>query len=168
MPTRHGPATSLRTYGGRATYVYDGVLGGFAFEGSQHAADRLARDARVELVEPNLTYTAAGDPTDDVRHLERTDGLRALDAGYTGSGVSIAIWTQASTQGHNVFQATANVVGGKCCVGGGTADGEGHGTASASNAVGRLGVAHDATIVPVKVFSGASLSTPISAGSSAA
>jgi subtilisin family serine protease len=152
-----------RAYGGRATYVYEAVLGGFAFEGTEQAAGRLARDSRVELVEPNSTYTAAGDPRDNVRHLERTDAYEAYDAAYTGAGVTIALLDTGVDKSHNVFEAHDNIKGGKSCVGGGTADLEGHGTASASNAVGKIGIAHEATVTPVKVFPGASLNTTLAA-----
>jgi subtilisin family serine protease len=63
---------------------------------------------------------------------------------------------------HVVFRSHNNILGGKSCAGGSTGDGEGHGTASASNAVGRIGVAHEAKIVPVKVFPHGRLSTSLS------
>jgi subtilisin family serine protease len=148
-------------YDGKATITYDRVVGGFAFEGSEDAAKRLARDKRVEVVESDRKVTVADDPPGDVNHLQRDRVPEAYAAGYRGAGVTIAVLDTGVDDSHPVFQEHQNVVPGhgKC---GGTnspRDKNGHGTRSASNAAGRIGVAHEAKILPVKVFPGRSLFT---------
>jgi subtilisin len=146
-----------KAYGGRVSELYDG-LGGFAFEGPDSARSKLAADKRVNAVEDDALVEATGGLT----HLNRMDVPDARTAGYDGTGISIAIIDTGVTKGHNTFDP-GQVVKGKSCVGGrSTKDGEGHGTGSASNAAGKIGVARNATIVPVKVFKGRSLFTPIS------
>jgi subtilisin family serine protease len=148
-------------HGGRVADTYD-QLGSFAFTGSDSAKAALGADRRVAAVESDRLIHAVTDPFPNVSHLSRTRSYQAYDAGYTGTGVSIAIIDTGVTRRHRTFHA-GQVVSGKNCVGSrGTPDGQGHGTHVASSAAGLLGVAHDATIVPVKVFAGASLSTPIS------
>ncbi len=150
-----------REYGGEATFTYDEVVGGFAFKGSDSAAQRLKRDKRVELVEQDRVVRVADAPPDNLSYLNRTKTVDAFNAGHTGAGVRIAVLDTGVDGGHEVFQAHSNVLPGHGSCGGssGTNDLNGHGTATAGNAAGRIGVAHEANIIPVKVFPGASLST---------
>jgi subtilisin family serine protease len=155
----HAAALS-RAHGGQVGEVFDRV-GGFVFEGAEHEAKQLARDRRVAAVEPDVTYRIADNPRGDLRHLDRTDVPEAYTAGYRGQGVTIAMLDTGVKRSHVVFQSHDNIEGGKSCVGGVPNDGEGHGTASASNAVGRIGIAHEAKLVPVKIFPHGSLSTTL-------
>jgi subtilisin family serine protease len=148
-------------YDGKATFAYDKVLGGFAFEGSSDAARRLARDERVEGVEQDGVVKTSDDPPNDVNHLTRDRVPEAYAAGYRGAGITIAILDTGVDANHEVFQEHSNILPGygQC---GGTAsfnDLNGHGTRTASNAVGRIGVAHEAKVIPVKVFPRGSLAT---------
>ncbi len=145
-----------RAYGGKAVEVYEGIRS-FAFQGPDAAGSRLARDRRVSAVESDRLVEA----TRGTSFLSRTHADDARTAGYQGAGVRIAIIDTGVTKGHRTFDS-GQVVKGKSCVGGSTRDQEGHGTASAGNAAGKVGIARSATIVPVKVFRGASLFTPIS------
>jgi aqualysin 1 len=155
-------ARIARSYGGRAGQVFDAVVGGFAFKGSSADAARLARDPRVESVEKDLVYHAVGAPQSGVRHLKKVDVPQAYAAGYTAAGVTIALLDTGVRRSHKVFRAHNNVKRGHSCVGGGTFDGGGgHGTASASQAVGKIGVAHEAALIPVKVFPNGSLQTSL-------
>lgn len=147
-------------YDGKATLVYDKVLGGFAFEGSTKAARRLAKDRRVESIEQDRVVRLADAPAGNVNHLSRDRVYDAYSAGYTGAGITIAVLDTGVNPDHEVFQAHQNVLPGHGrCARGSWKDRNGHGTASASNAVGRIGVAHEAKVIPVKVFPGASLAT---------
>ena len=147
-------------HGGRAVHVYP-RLRAFAFEGGDGAESSLRRDGRVTDVEADRLVHATSDPIPDLKHLTRTDSYQAHQSAYTGQGVTIAVVDTGVEAGHSVFDH-GQVVAGKACVKGGTDDREGHGTATAGNAAGRAGVAHLATIVPVRVFPNNSLSTTIS------
>jgi subtilisin len=144
-------------YGGDATFTYDDVVGGFAFSGPDSAASKIAKDRRVEGIEQDRVARIADDPPSDLSHLNRDRVPEAVAAGYTGAGVRIAMLDTGIDAGHEVFQAHGNAVSGHNCGGGGdsTNDRNGHGTATASNAAGRIGVAHEATVIAVRVFPGA-------------
>ncbi|MCI0346539.1 MAG: S8 family serine peptidase, partial [Chloroflexi bacterium] len=148
-------------YDGKATFTYDKVLGGFAFEGSDAAARRLARDERVELLEQDRVVRIADDPPSNLNHLSRDHVPEAYAAGYRGAGITIAVLDTGVDPGHEVFQAHSNILPGHGDCGGSNSakDKNGHGTATASNAVGRIGVAHEAKVIPVKVFPRGSLAT---------
>jgi subtilisin family serine protease len=148
-------------YDGKATFTYDKVLGGFAFEGSDAAAKRLAKDKRVEFLEQDRVVRIADDPPANVNHLSRDRVPEAYNAGYRGAGITIAVLDTGVDPGHEVFQAHSNILPGhgKCGGSNSSRDRNGHGTASASNAVGQIGVAHEAKVIPVKVFPGGSLAT---------
>lgn len=153
-----------RDHGGRARFVYDAVLNGFAFEGTEAEAARLARDRRVERLEPDGIVHLADDPPARARQLQIDNADAARTSGYTGAGATIAVLDTGLDRGHRAFRDHGNVAGthGRC---GGTRhvrDYEGHGTAVASNAVGRIGVAHEAKLYAVKVFAGAGRSTTLS------
>lgn len=145
-------------YGGKARFIYDSVFGGFAFRGSAEAAARLASDSRVTKVEQDRLVRLVDTPQTSLDHLNRARVGGAYNAGFRGVGARIAILDTGVDAGHSVFADHDNVTSGKGCGGGAgeTEDFNGHGTASASNAAGRIGVGHSAKIVPVKVFAGSS------------
>jgi subtilisin family serine protease len=142
-------------YGGRATVTYDAVIGGFAFQGPDSAAPRLARDRRVEFVEQDRKVRIVDSPPDNLNHLNRDRVPEAFNAGYTGGGVTIAILDTGVDGNHEVFDSHDNVLDRHSSCGGGADDRNGHGTATASNAAGRIGVAHEAKVISIKVFPGA-------------
>jgi subtilisin family serine protease len=148
-------------YQGKATFTYDKVLGGFAFEGSDDSAKRLASDKRVDVVEQDRVVRIADAPPNNLNHLTRDRVQEAYAAGYVGTGITIAILDTGVDPNHEVFQSHQNILPGYGNCGGtnSSRDKNGHGTATASNAVGQIGVAHEAKVIPVKVFPGASLAT---------
>jgi subtilisin len=145
-------------YGGSARFVYDHVFGGFSFRGSAEEAARLADDPRVRSVDADRIVRLTDSPQTSLDHLNTDRVGGAYDAGFRGINARIAILDTGVQASHPVFADHDNVRSGKDCGGNGgsTADSNGHGTASASNAAGRIGVAHSAKIIPVKVFSGSS------------
>ena len=148
-------------YGGRATLVHDKALRGFTFQGPAEAAERLARDQRVDLLEQDRVVTVADVPPADVNHLSRDRVPEAFAAGYTGAGITIAVLDTGVNANHEVFREHSNVLpgDGRCGGASNANDLNDHGTRSASNAAGRIGVAHEAKILPVKVFPGSGLTT---------
>lgn len=181
VDARKAATAVARRYGGVASYTYDAVLNGFAFEGPDAAAARLASDRRVASVDADYVVHTVDTPPDAADHLETTRSNctqsdvttappdecqpaattfpTAEQSGYTGLGTLIGILDTGVRGSHPFFSAHHNVIGsyGGCV--GGARDLNGHGTATASNAAGRVGVAHEASIFSVKVFPGSGEST---------
>jgi subtilisin family serine protease len=172
-------ASIARRHGGTVAYAYDSLIRGFAFHGPDSAAAALRRDPQVAAVEADFVARAVDVPPDGADHLETTRSNctqsdvvatecqigsstrpTAYQSGYSGLGSTIGILDTGVRASHPYFQAHNNVVGHYGgCSGGSAKDQNGHGTATASNAAGRIGVAHEASIFSVKVFPGASSST---------
>ncbi|HUF34154.1 MAG TPA: S8 family serine peptidase, partial [Acidimicrobiales bacterium] len=170
-PAREGPALA-RQYGGAAGHIYDAVLGGFQFLGSDRAAANMSRNPRVQRVEVDRVLRLFSEtiPTGVSRiraaHATEPTSL-SLDPPATGAGVSIAILDTGIETTHEDLSAnivrdlTDNVVGVSCIDGEGFEDdGHGHGThvagtaaAAAGNDKGVIGVASEAGLIPVKVLS---------------
>jgi len=170
-----------RRYGGSVSYTYDAAISGFDFRGPDQAAAALRKDPRVASVDPDYIVRAVDVPPDAADHLETTRSNctlsdivtgppaecqigsaqvpTAYQSGYSGLGTVIGILDTGVRASHPFFQSHHNVIGSYGgCVGGAT-DLNGHGTATASNAAGRVGVAHEASIFSIKVFPGSSEST---------
>ena len=161
----HSARTIAAEYGGRSGLVFDRALDGFTFRGPSGEAARLALDPRVEGVERDNVVHTVDDAPAKATQLGTDDAHMARDtAGYTGDGIAqrsrIAILDTGIDRRHPFFREDGgNVLGAGYggCVGARNArDLNGHGTATASNAAGRAGVARDANIIAVKVFPGSS------------
>ena len=156
-PERDAPGLA-KEHGGRATHVYKHALRGFSFEGSEQAAERLARHPKVRTVVPDRRVEASAQtvPTG----ILRIDGELSSTVSGDGAGavnVDIAILDTGIDAGH----PDLNVVGGYNCSTGSTdayQDGNGHGThvagtaAARDNGDGVVGVAPGARLWAVRVL----------------
>jgi subtilisin len=144
---------------GRIDFVYDAVLGGFAFAGTQQAADALARNPRVSAVVPQSTLSLtefAG------WGIFRIDAELAMGAGRTGSGVRAVVIDSGVDTDHPDLAPNLDLAEGANCVSPGAPpeDEHGHGTHVAGvigaafndDSSGLVGVANAVEIVPVKAF----------------
>ena len=153
-----------RAAGGKAARIYRHALNGFEYRGTEDQVEELARDPRVltitpdrklsllaETLAPGVRRIAAEDPTANDAH----------EAGYTGAGVSVAVLDTGIDLTHPDLVANIDATRGRNCMNLAQppVDGHGHGThvagiiaATAGNGIGVIGVAPEATIVPVKVL----------------
>ncbi len=159
-------AAIARKYGGQVAFDYSD-LHSFAFSGPDGAAAKLARDPGVAAVSADYVVHAVDDaPLPKASHLQVTDSIAAKDFGYDGNTATqralIAIVDTGVDRHHPFFQAHSNVISGgdgRCVRARNGTDQNGHGTATASNAAGRVGSAHEAAIYSVRVFPGTGTST---------
>jgi subtilisin family serine protease len=154
-PEKEAPGLAAE-HGGRATHVYKQALRGFAFEGSEQDAERLARHPKVRTVVPDrrVEATAQTVPTG----IQRIDGDLSGTISGNGAGavdVDIAILDT----GIDLSHPDLNVVGGvNCSTGSSYDDGNGHGThvagtaAAKDDSVGVVGVAPGARLWAVRVL----------------
>ena len=154
---------TARGAGGSVGLTFSHALHGFAFKGSAAAANALRNNPRVLAVVPDralaLTETLPyGIKRIDAHVPGSSDG--AYQAGYRGAGTRIAIIDTGIDLDHPDLAAHVDATGGKNCVTSGAPpnDGHGHGShvagtaAAPLNGVGVVGVAPEATLVPIKVF----------------
>ncbi|HVE90878.1 MAG TPA: S8 family serine peptidase [Actinomycetota bacterium] len=151
-----------RGAGVKRRHVFRHVTQGFSFSGPVGAAASIRNDPRVKSVVRDLPVRMMAETTPrgvrriDARHPSATD---AHERGFTGTGVRIAILDSGVDLDHPDLRVDTSL--GKICVSSSTLDdGNGHGThvagtaaAKGDNGIGVVGVAHGATIVPVKVLS---------------
>ena len=161
----HASATARR-YGGEARYVYEHILNGFNFRGSQAAADNLGRNPRVRTIVPDreVAATAESIPTGVRRVRARHDDgevATAHTSGHRGAGARIAILDSGIDLEHVDLVDNLDVDLGKNCIDPDSPpqDVWGHGThvagtaaAVGGNSIGVVGVADQARLVPIKVL----------------
>jgi subtilisin len=154
-PERDAPGLA-KEHGGRAGHVYKHALRGFSFEGSQEAAERLARHPKVRTVVPDQRVEASAQsiPT-GVRRIGGPSSSTASGDGAGSVNADIAILDTGIDAAH----PDLNVVGGvNCSSGSSYADGNGHGThvagtaAARDNSDGVVGVAPGARLWAVRVL----------------
>ncbi|HKY74662.1 MAG TPA: S8 family peptidase [Acidimicrobiia bacterium] len=154
-PERDAPGLA-REHGGRAGHIYKHALRGFSFEGSEEAAERLARHPKVRTVVPDRRVDAAAQsiPT-GIRRIGGTSSSTASGDGTGSVNADIAILDTGIDAAH----PDLNVVGGvNCSSGSSYTDGNGHGThvagtaAAKDNSDGVVGVAPGARLWAVRVL----------------
>ena len=153
--------------GGHVDHVFRHALRGFSFRGSADAARALARNPRVINVVPDRELRAVeilpwGVMRTDAYHPSAND---AYEAGFRGAGVSIGILDTGIDLDHPDLDVDVDR-GLNCMEGGGQPeDGHGHGThvagtaAAQLNGIGVIGVAPEATVVPIKVLDDSGVGT---------
>jgi subtilisin len=155
-----------RSYEASVTHVYRSALKGYAARMSEHAAARIARDPRVEWIEPDRVVTTAVQsvPTG----VDRVDAELSPTARIDGSddrvNVDVAVIDTGVDLDHpdlNVYRAGAK----NCSTGKSADDGNGHGSHVAGtigaldNNLGVVGVAPGARLWPVRVLNNAGSGT---------
>ena len=148
--------------GGRAGLVYGHALHGFVFRGSAKAVALLRRNPNVRTIVADRKITVLDEPipTGISRILaDHPTKDSAYGAGFTGKGVKVAILDTGIDLTHPDLVPNLNLALGRNCITAGPPqDGHGHGThvagivAAAANGIGVIGVAPEATLVPIKVL----------------
>jgi subtilisin family serine protease len=164
-PAAVAPGLS-RAAGGRAGLVYRHALNGFQFVGSRRAAAALERNPRVVSVQADapLYLTAETLPFGVKRasaYVPGGDG--AYQEGFRGNGARIAVLDTGIDLDHPDLVANLDADLGYNCVDGGQPpeDVYGHGShvagtaAAPVNGSGVVGVAPEARLVPLKMFTDA-------------
>lgn len=152
-----------RRHNGQVGFVYQHALKGFSIELPARAVAAIARDSRVDYVEPDQVAWAFGEVPTGVDRIEADkNGTAQIDGVDQRVDVDIAIIDTgvASHADLNIFRTIdctqGNPVRTTCGTGG--ADGNGHGThvagtaAALDNGSGVVGVAPGARIWGVKVL----------------
>ncbi|WP_433385769.1 ricin-type beta-trefoil lectin domain protein [Micromonospora sp. KLBMP9576] len=141
-------------YSGRLGDVWTAALHGFSVRMSAADAERLAHDARVATVQPDLVVTTTGTQTNPSWSLDRVDqAVRTPSGTYDydndGSGAHVYVFDTGVRATHSEFAGRI----GNSTPGTDHNDCGGHGTAVASAAAGTAyGVAKEATVHPVRVL----------------
>jgi len=152
-----------RANGGAVGFVYHQALSGFQFRGSAAAADALRRNPTVTGVYPDHAISLTETLPYGVKRIDayvQTAPGGAYQSNYRGATARIGIIDTGIDLDHPDLAASIDVASGKNCVNAALPpnDGYGHGThvagsaAAPLNGMGVVGVAPEATLVPVKVF----------------
>ncbi len=149
-------------YGGQAEFIYDEVIGGFAFLGPDDARERLANDPRVSAVEPDYEAHLAGHSVP----LERT-AIRAPEAWSVSQGAGAVVAVIDTGVNTSNPHLSGRVLGkdGSCAGESGSNTGNdvlGHGTAVSGHVFGHYGVLPEAAGYMVKVVPDGSTTTTYS------
>ncbi len=151
-------APGLQRDGARVERLVERVFPGAVVELSERALERLRRNPRVALVEPDMVVTTFNTQANPPWGLDRVDQRPLpLSNSFTsvaqGAGVRLYVVDTGVRADHVDF--TGRVVAGTTTIadGQGTSDCNGHGTHVAGTAAGAVhGVAKQARIVPVRVL----------------
>lgn len=142
--------------------TFTSVLNGFTFHGSAQSAALLRNHPWVRAVVPDGTVTLTDSVPEGVTRIGAAAAHDPANGGHTGAGVRIVVIDSGVDLNHpdlmaNIDPDTSNHF--NCQTPGASADDDnGHGThvagtaAAAANGIGVVGVAPNATIVPVKAF----------------
>ena len=159
---RTNSARFAKAAGGKAGLVFSHALRGFVFRGSAKAAAALLKNPKVRTVVADQKLAIADEPIPTGISRIRADHPTepsAYGSGFTGKGVKVAILDTGIDLTHPDLVANLDIPLGKNCITAGPPqDGHGHGThvagivAAAVNGIGVIGVAPEATLVPIKVL----------------
>ncbi len=151
-----------RRAGGQVGKVYSHAINGFQMKGTASAAAAMRRAPGVlSVTRDRPVHLTETDPFGIERiHAFIVGGGDAYSAGFRGAGARIAIIDTGIDLDHPDLAAHIDIASGKNCVNPGQPpnDGHGHGThvagiaAAPLNGVGVVGVAPEATLVPIKTF----------------
>lgn len=152
-------AKQMRTQGFEVRHTYENVFSGVAVELSPDAARALARNPRVQSIEPDGVVTASATQTGVTWGLDRIDErTRLLSTSFTypdsaGAGVTAYIVDTGVFSGHSEFAGRMKPGVSFVADNLGTEDCTGHGTHVAGTVAGTTyGVAKAAWITPVRVL----------------
>jgi subtilisin family serine protease len=163
-----------RAAGGRAGHTYLHAIHGFQFRGSAEAAAALERSPRVISVQADRPISLTETLPFGIERV-RAYGLGgttgAYQAGFRGNGARIAVLDTGIDLDHPELAASIDGALGKNCmtVGAAPNDGYGHGThvagtaAAPINGVGVAGIAPQARLVAVKMFTDSGTSSEAAA-----
>ncbi|HEX7171117.1 MAG TPA: S8 family serine peptidase [Candidatus Limnocylindria bacterium] len=163
-----------RAAGGRAGHIYTHALHGFQFRGSAQAAAALESNPRVSAVQADRSLSLTETLPFGIERV-RAYGLGgttgAYQAGFRGNGARIAILDTGIDLDHPELVASIDTALGTNCITAGAApnDGYGHGThvsgtaAAPINGIGVAGVAPQARLVAVKMFTDSGTSSEAAA-----
>jgi len=155
---------AARSVNARAERLFERAINGFTFRGSEQAANRLRKNPQVSSVVANGNIELADTEPPGIRRIEAAAAHQPFNGNYRGNGARIIIIDSGADIDHPDLLPNLDLDNALNCVSGGTnADDDlGHGThvagiaAAASNAggfgFGVVGVAPEATIVPIKSF----------------
>lgn len=150
-------AAQLRAQNYSVSHVYENLFPGVAVELPAAAAQALARNPRVALIEPDGIATISETQTGATWGLDRVDQrARPLDTTFSypssaGTGVQVHVIDTGVLSSHVDFGG--RVVSGYSAFSGGSEDCNGHGTHVAGTSAGnQWGLAKNATIVAVRVL----------------
>ena len=155
-------APLAKAAGGGSGLIFRNALHGFVFHGSAKAVAALAKNPNVRTIVADQKVKIADEPIPTGISRIRANHLTepsAYGSGFTGKGVKVAILDTGVDLTHPDLVANLNIgLGRNCITAGPPQDGHGHGThvagivAAAANGFGVIGVAPEATIVPIKVL----------------
>ncbi len=157
-----GPSLATAA-GGQMGLAFEYAINGFQLLGTNDAAAALRRNPSVLAVTPDRPITLNETLPFGVERIgayvpDQPGG--AYQAGYRGDGARIAILDTGIDMDHPDLEEGIDAANGKNCVSTKRSpnDGHGHGThvagsaAAPANGVGVVGVAPEATLVPIKMF----------------
>jgi subtilisin len=166
--------TLAQAVGGRVGHVYTHAVNGFQFKGSAAAAAALETNSHVISVQKDREIRLTETLPFGVKRVfaYRQNGqIGAYQAGFRGNGARIAIVDTGIDLDHPELAASIDNAWGKNCITTGAApnDGHGHGShvagtaAAPINGVGGVGIAPQARLVAVKMFTDAGTSSEAAA-----
>ncbi|MFP5327222.1 MAG: S8 family serine peptidase, partial [Acidimicrobiia bacterium] len=146
-----------RDHGVQVSHIYRYALRGYAANMSAAAAQRVARDPRVEALVPDRPVSAYGKPPKETPPPPETipTGV-ARTGGPRGAGAAVAVIDTGIDLDHPDLNVSS--LGRNCTTERNTDDGNGHGTHVAGtigaidNEIGVVGVAPGTPVIAVKVL----------------